>query len=264
MKTALIGHSGFVGSTLLRQAEFSNLYRSSNIHDISNSDFDLVVCAGAPAQKWIANREPENDLQKINLLIDKISTIRCEKFILISTVDVFQDPVNVTELSATSDTDLHPYGLHRRLLEKATDSLFSDSLIVRLPGLVGPGLRKNIIFDLHNDNDLHLIDSRNRYQFYPMVNLWYDIQTAISAGLSLVHLTAQPVTAEQIARDCFGVMLNQSLESPPANYDLKTIHGAVFGKTGPYQYSLDETVLGVRAYKQSEPKAAKRKASVTH
>ena len=69
MSNALIGYSGFVGSTLLKQGSFDTLYRSSNIGEIEGKTFDTLVCAGAPAQKWIANREPEADLQKIEGLI---------------------------------------------------------------------------------------------------------------------------------------------------------------------------------------------------
>ena len=36
MNNALIGFSGFVGSTILSQASFNVLYRSSNIADIVN------------------------------------------------------------------------------------------------------------------------------------------------------------------------------------------------------------------------------------
>ena len=65
MDNALIGFSGFVGSTLLKQTHFSALYRSTNIHEIENRKFDVVVCAGAPAQKWIANRDPAVDRKSV-------------------------------------------------------------------------------------------------------------------------------------------------------------------------------------------------------
>jgi hypothetical protein len=91
MTNALIGFSGFVGSTLLKQAPFESLYRSTNISNIEGQSFDTVVCAGAPAQKWIANREPEADRQKIDGLIAHLKNIQCKTFILISTVDVFKE-----------------------------------------------------------------------------------------------------------------------------------------------------------------------------
>ena len=64
MTQALIGYSGFVGSTLFKQHAFESLFRSTNIGEINGQIFDTVVCAGAPAQKWIANRDPEADRKK--------------------------------------------------------------------------------------------------------------------------------------------------------------------------------------------------------
>jgi nucleoside-diphosphate-sugar epimerase len=113
MENALIGFSGFVGSTLLKQAHFTALYRSTNIHEVDNREFNVVVCAGAPAQKWIANREPEVDRKKIDSLIDHLRTLKCKTFILISTVDVFKTPVGVDESTPVNEAGLHPYGLHR-------------------------------------------------------------------------------------------------------------------------------------------------------
>ena len=122
---ALIGFSGFVGSTLLKQSKFSSKYRSTNIQEIEGKSFDTVVCAGAPAKKWLANKEPTEDLKIINKLIDHLKTITCKKFILISTVDVFKFPQGVNEKTLVDELDLHAYGLHRRLLEKFTETHFS-------------------------------------------------------------------------------------------------------------------------------------------
>ncbi|MCU1716337.1 pyridine nucleotide transhydrogenase [Pseudomonas sp. 5P_3.1_Bac2] len=253
MFSSLIGYSGYVGGTLLKQEKFTSLYRSTNIGDIDDQSFDTVVCAGAPAQKWIANREPEADRQKIEKLIAHLKTIQCKTFILISTVDVFKSPIGVDEDTPVDESGLHAYGLHRRLLETFIEEHFPNHLIVRLPGLVGPGLRKNVIFDFLNDNNLQAIDSRGVFQFYPMVNLWYDIQTALKAGLKLVHLTAEPVSVENISLQGFGKSFTNALANPAASYDLRTKHAQVFGTAGGYQYSARETILAVRAYAQSEP-----------
>lgn len=250
---ALIGFSGFVGSTLLMQAPFESLYRSTNIHDIEGQTFDTVVCAGAPAQKWIANRAPEADRQKIDDLIAHLKTVQCKTFILISTVDVFKDSMGVDEKTPVDESGLHAYGLHRRLLEKFVESHFPNHLIVRLPGLVGPGLRKNVIFDFLNNNNLHAIESRGVFQFYPMVSLWYDIQTALTAGLKLVHLTAEPISVAEVSKKGFGKVFEQVLGNSPATYDMRSCHAQVFGATGHYQYSARETIQAIRAYAQSEP-----------
>ncbi len=255
-KNALIGYSGFVGTTLLKQASFEALYRSTNIQEIDNQQFDVVVCAGAPAQKWIANGNPAEDKAKIEGLIKHLKTITCDTFVLISTVDVFKNPQGVDEDTAVDEDGLHAYGLHRRLLEKFVEEHFPKHLIVRLPGLVGPGLRKNVIFDFLNNNNLHAIESRGVFQFYPMVNLWFDIQTALEKGLKLVHLTAEPVSVADVSLQGFGRSFTQELANAPARYDMQTRYAGQFGTGGRHQYSARETILAIRAYAQSEPRKA--------
>ena len=257
MANALIGFSGFVGSTLLKQARFDAFYRSTTIGEIEGKVFNTVVCAGAPAQKWIANREPEADRQNIDSLMAQLLTIQCKTFVLISTVDVFKSPIAVDEDTLVEETGLHAYGSHRRLLEKFVANHFSQHLIVRLPGLVGPGLRKNVIFDFLNANNLPAIDSRGRFQFYPMVNLWHDICAALDAGLRLVHLTAAPISVADVSLQGFGRPFLQVLAGTPGSYDMRTRHAAVFGAAGDYQYSARETIQAIRAYAQSEPLALK-------
>lgn len=263
LNNALIGSSGFVGSTLLKQADFSSLYRSTNITEIDGSKLDVVVCTAAPAQKWIANREPSADRNNIDSLISHLRTIKCKKFILISTVDVFKEPVDVDELSKVEEFGLHPYGLHRRYLEKFVEEQFPNYLIVRLPGLVGPGLRKNVIYDFLNNNNLDAIESRGIFQFYPMVNLWYDIQIAINANLSLVHLTAEPISVAAVSHLGFGRPFTQILDKPSARYDMQTRYANLFGSCGRYQYSARETIQAIRAYVQSEPVAKQSEIGVS-
>lgn len=257
---ALIGYTGFVGSTLRKQAPFSHLYRSTNIEEIRGRAFDRIVCAGAPAQKWLANRDPQGDRQRIDGLIDCLRATQAKEFVLVSTVDVFQHPQGVDESTPIAQEGLHTYGLHRRLLEEFVASHFPRYLIVRLPGLVGPGLRKNVIFDFLNDNNLDAIESRSVFQFYPMVNLWWDIQRAWEAGLQLVHLTSAPVSVADVALQGFGKPFTHALAATPARYDMQTRHAELFGGQGRHQYSVRETLQAIRAYAQSEPRTHKENA----
>lgn len=252
MKNALIGFTGFVGSSLMRQATFSSLFRSNNIFEVEGNAYDVVICAGAPAQKWIANSDPGLDMENIKQLMCCLRKLTCKKFILISTVDVFKDPIGVDENTYIEEAGLHAYGLHRRFLEKFVQEQFSNHLIVRLPGLVGPKLRKNVIFDFLNENNLDAIESRGIFQFYPMVNLWADIQTAIGAGLKLIHLTAEPISVSEVANKGFGRIFENHISNAPARYDMRTCYAKIFGASGFYQYSARETTQAIRAYAQSE------------
>lgn len=251
---ALIGYSGFVGSTLLKQFDFTNLYRSTNITNIMNSSFDTVVCAGAPAIKWLANKNPEQDKKSIDSLISNLSTIKCNKFILISTVDIFKDSLEAVESTAIDTSGLHPYGLHRYQLEEFVKNHFPNHLIVRLPGLVGAGLKKNIIYDLHNNNNLEVIDSRGVFQFYPMVNLWSDIQVALNNKISVIHLTTEPISVQEIAKECFNIDFRNELTNEPVEYDFRTELTHLYNNNSAYQYSKEEVLLAIRSYAQFEEK----------
>jgi nucleoside-diphosphate-sugar epimerase len=139
---ALIGYTGFVGSNILAQHTFGSLYNSQNIQDIQNQNFRLVVCAGAPGTKWIANKNPEQDLAAIKKLISSLEKVQCQKLLLISTIDVYAQPVKrADEDTAIRPEALTPYGRHRRLLEEFAEKNF-DCLIVRLPGHFWPGAEK--------------------------------------------------------------------------------------------------------------------------
>lgn len=253
LPSALVGYSGFVGSTLLRQRAFDFKYRSTNIDDIRGKQFGLVICAAAPAQKWIANANPAEDEQKIDALIDRLRTITCDQFVLISTVDVYEKAVNVDESDMPTPSEINAYGRNRLKLEKFVESHFPKHLVVRLPGLVGPGLRKNVIFDFLNSNRLEFIESRGVFQFYPMVNLWSDIKRALNANLSLLHLTSEPTSVSEIAAEAFGMHFDQPISDSPATYDLRSKFGDLYGSSVEYQYTKKEVLMAIRAYAQSEP-----------
>ncbi|AGH82497.1 hypothetical protein PCNPT3_12805 [Psychromonas sp. CNPT3] len=253
-RNALIGYSGFVGTTLLKQINFDALYRSTNISDIQDKTYDTVVCAGAPAVKWIANKNPEQDKRSIDSLISYISTIKCNRFILISTVDVFKDPLFAVESTPVDTTGLHTYGLNRCKLEEFVKTHFDDYLIVRLPGLVGPGLKKNVIYDFLNNNNINAIDHRGVFQFYPMVNLWSDIKIAMHNRCKLIHLTSEPISVHEIANECFNIDFINELDNQVAKYDFRSTFSNLYNSESAYQYSKKEIILAIRCYAQSEQK----------
>jgi nucleoside-diphosphate-sugar epimerase len=244
---ALVGYSGFVGGNLLAQRSFDARFNSSNIEEIAGRSFEVIVCAGAPAEKWKANAEPERDLANIERLASALAGANTRRMILISTVDVFGRPVGVDEQSPVATDGLHAYGRHRRLLEERLASRF-ETTVVRLPGLYGPGLKKNIIFDFLHHNDVHKVDSRGVFQFYDVSRLWRDVETAMAHGLLLVHLPTEPVSVADIARVAFGIEFDNRVVAEPARYDVRTRHAALFGGTGPYIASTTQTLDGIAAF----------------
>lgn len=156
MKIALVGYTGFVGSNINAAAgdKIEGLYNSKNIESAYGTKPDLLIYAGLRAEKYLANNDPEKDMQLILQAEENISKIDPKKLVLISTIDVFKRPVEVDE-DAVIDTDgLHAYGYNRYMLECWVRDNYPDAIIIRLPGLYGKNLKKNFIYDY-----IHVIPS---------------------------------------------------------------------------------------------------------
>lgn len=87
-----------------------------------------------------------------------------------------------------------------------------------------------------------------------MVNLWSDIEKAIDNNIKLVHLTAEPISVAQIAKDGFGFTFDKQHTSKLVTYDMRSKYASLFGGAGVYQYTNKETIQAIRHYAQSEPK----------
>jgi hypothetical protein len=144
----LVGHTGFVGSNLAESHVFDLCFNSKNISEAFGLNPDVLVYSGVRAEKFLANKEPEKDFEIIQDAIENIKRINPKQIILISTVDVYPNPIAVDENSEIDLDVVQPYGKNRLFLENWVASNFDDYLIVRLPGLFGKNIKKNFIFDL--------------------------------------------------------------------------------------------------------------------
>lgn len=250
---ALIGHSGFVGGNLLRQHAFGACFNTSNIESIAGRDFDTLVFSGAQAKKWWANQNPVEDRAGIQRALDAMRGVTARRVVLISTIDVVPQVAGADEGFDCAAQRTHPYGEHRLWLEQALRARYPAMLVVRLPGLFGPGLRKNILYDLLHDNEVFKIDPAARFQFYDLGGLWADIGRAEAAGLRLVHLVPAPVlTADIVARFFPGAKLGVPPAGGSPSYDFRTRHAAVFGGQDGYVQDADEVFRRLAAFIAAE------------
>lgn len=252
MARALIGHTGFVGGNLLRQGRYSELYNSTNIETIAGRSFELVVSAGCRAAKWIANKEPAADHASVARLMGTLERVRAERFVLISTIDVYPQPIEVDETLAPALVDLEPYGKHRLELEQFVRARFQNALIVRLPGLFGVGLKKNAIYDLLHQNRLDLVHQDGQFQFYDLERIEADVERGLGAGLEVVNFVTEPVTIREVGRAGFGLEMDNALPPPAPRYDVRTRHARVWGRSGHYLASAPEVLTGIRRFVDRE------------
>jgi len=251
MTQALIGYTGFVGGNLLEQQTFDDCYNSSNIEQIKGKSYNRITCAGVPAQKWIANREPIQDRKNIQSLIQNLKSVKTEKFVLISTVDVYPNPIDVDEMSEIQLENCHPYGKHRLELEQFVSDHF-DSIIIRLPALFGMGLKKNIIYDFLNNNNIEQINPKGIFQFYCLDHLSRDIETALENDLKLINISSEPTSVIEIAQLCLGHPFNNEMDAAGIKYDYKSCYADLFGGNNGYLYSKDQVLSDLKSYINKE------------
>lgn len=143
----LVGYTGFVGSNIDAVHEFTWKINSKNKEEAFGKNPDLLIYAGLRAEKFLANSNPEADMDTIREAMEQIEKINPKKLVLISTVDVYKNPVDVDEDTVIDTNELLPYGKNRYELEKWAREYREDALIIRLPGLFGKNLKKNFLYD---------------------------------------------------------------------------------------------------------------------
>jgi nucleoside-diphosphate-sugar epimerase len=255
-RRALVGWSGFVGGALQPRVRPVARFRSTDVHELAGADVAEIVCAGAPAEKWRANAQPEEDWANITRLIDALDASSATSCVLVSTVDVYADSRAADEDTPADTAQEQAYGRHRALLEEFVARRFDDRLIVRLPGMFGPGLKKNLVFDLIHQPEARFAHAASSFQFYDVRDLWGHVLVARDAGLSVVNLATEPVTSAQVAEESFGVAYHCD-DRPQVAYDLRTRHAPVLaGRKGPYLRSAGEVLAGIGAWGASELQGA--------
>ena len=238
--SGLVGYSGFVGGNLLSQRPFDALYNSKNFRDMQGQAFGELVCAGVSAAKWKANQDPAGDRQRIAELEEVLATVLAEQFVLISTIDVYPVLLDVDESFDCHSQPNHAYGSNRLALEDFCRSHFANCCVVRLPGLFGDGLKKNIIFDLLHDNCLETINPNSSFQYYDLCDLWQDVQRVTAAGMQTANLFTEPLATRAILERFFPDKQVGQNPSPEAHYDLHTRHSDLWGRRGPYIASAEQ------------------------
>ena len=148
-QSVLVGSTGFVGGNLRAKHTFAAVCHSSDIAAQYGTQPDLCVYAGVPAAMFLANADPEADMEVMRTARENLRKIAPKSLVLISSIAVFADSRGRCEDDAPDTDGLPAYGRNRLQLEQWVREDFNDALIVRLPALYGAGLKKNFLFDLH-------------------------------------------------------------------------------------------------------------------
>lgn len=297
-RSVLVGTTGFVGGNLARSHAFDLGVHSSDIDAAYDSHPGLLVYAGVPSAMFLANSNPEADLAVMASARENIRRIGADKVVLISTIAVYDDSRGRDETDSPENSATLPaYGRNRLTLERWVREDFPEAIIVRLPALYGPGLRKNFIHDikhptpqmltperhakvksesetiaaLYEDDGqgwfrlsrtadlaksdawfdgnplgaLSFTDSRSRFQFYGLENLWDDIRLGIDAGWDVLNVATPPVSAGEVYQFLKERTWVNEVADAPYDYDMRTTHST---DGSGYLCGLSDEMCGIAEF----------------
>ena len=241
----LVGNTGFVGKNLKEKINFDYEFNSSNIEKLlecpSGSDIYLSCL---PATKWKVNQNLYQDIQTINQLINIIKSNKYNNVYLISTIDVYSDsPLEVDEDYIPNFSSLN-YGSNRLFFEYYLKEVIDckNFYVFRLPALFGKHLKKNIIFDLINNNQLEKINLNSYYQWYDLNDLADHISQLSSLDGGVFNLFTEPVYTKDLVKAFFSDK-KIGYFGDVINYNYKT----KYHKTG-YVYDSQEVLLKIKNF----------------
>lgn len=263
MKNAIVGYTGFVGSNLQQFYKFNYFYNSKNFNTATDKTFDTLFFAGIPAVKWYANKNPEQDFNILENIKNILNTITVKKIILISTIDVYNDVTKQFDEDYIINHDSnHTYGKNRFLFEEYIKNTFNNYNIIRLPALFGKGLKKNIIYDLINNNNVNDIPLNSSFQWYYLDWLKKDIDIILEHDIKVCNLFTEPIHTKEIIKvfiEVYNIDYQFQLEylgdnKPMRKYDLSTKYNSFFKCDKKYIIESSEVIKSIKEYLLYEKK----------
>ncbi|MFA6214648.1 MAG: SDR family oxidoreductase [Candidatus Micrarchaeia archaeon] len=164
VKVGIIGYRGFVGSAFYEvfqeggKFEVTGIGRE-NYGGLKGSAFDILINANGNSSKRLAETEPEKDFE-MNVVATQhaLGDFPSKHYVHLSTVEVYNDKSRnetTQEDSGIDPSRLSNYGKSKYAGEQAARR-HKSFLILRLAGMVGPGMKKGPAYDILHDGKLYL------------------------------------------------------------------------------------------------------------
>ncbi len=157
MAIAIIGAAGFAGSFLSRRfratgAEVVSVKRTT---PLPTHHLDVVIDCNGDARRFWADENPSASFAaSVTSVAERVVNLSCGRYVYLSSIDVYGalrgDRAAAREDAVIPSAGLDTYGFHKLLAERVVMFHNTAPLVLRLGTLLGPGLRKNPVYDAMN------------------------------------------------------------------------------------------------------------------
>jgi len=168
----ILGGNGLVGSGFARYCQAVGrpyvIIDRQNYASYVGRSCEIFINANGNSRKNLAVQQPIVEFDaSVRSVRASLIDFRFKHYLHISSCDVYPDcssPETTRESQIPDPARQSPYGFHKYLAEQCVRHAASDWVIFRCGGFVGPGLKKNAIFDILRGGPLYL-DPASELQF---------------------------------------------------------------------------------------------------
>ena len=160
----ILGGRGMLGSAFADYCEKSGrpytVIARGDYAALRGRSCDIFVNANGNSRKPLASAQPLEDFEaSVRSVRASLVDFRYRRYVHLSSCDVYPtcDSAETTREEQTlNPARQSPYGFHKYLAEQCVQHVAREWLILRFGGFVGPGLKKNAIYDILHGGPLYL------------------------------------------------------------------------------------------------------------
>lgn len=226
MKTCLvIGARGFLGSAIAAGAAARGYAVTAvdthNYESLRGSNADLLINAAGNSSKFIDDQDPARGYElSVTSVLHVLHDFRFAFYVQLSSGAIYpheNDPLQNSETTPLHPAEMSGYGLHKWLAEQLVQHYAPRHLILRMGGFVGPGIRKNALFDLlthrplfvHPDSEFQYMDTRD------LARSVFDLYEGKHSPASLLNFSSTGTVSIRQAAAWAGISLPEDAAGRP-------------------------------------------------
>lgn len=227
----LLGGSGFVGSGFARELERTGrpfqIITRQNYDQFVGGSCDVLINANGNSSKLLGRSDPKAEFRASVLSVrDSQVDFNFGTYVFLSTSDVYPDPGSAALTNESSTIDVRsqsPYGFHKYLAEQCVRHAADRWLVFRQGGFVGPGLKKNAVFDVLY-GDKVWVHPETRFQYIHTDDSARSCLSLLDQGVvnEVYNLTARGTISVREVMQLSGRTLPAPEDAQPTSFEIST------------------------------------------